>query len=89
MGIWYNLQPFDIVCGHLVCFFRFGMFGPKKSGNPASTPLPHAECFFLVTWDFPEWMARFQSTAPEKVARNQSPERQKCIQWLRNEAWGS
>jgi hypothetical protein len=29
------------------------------------------------------------SAAPEKVARNQSPERQKCIQWLRNEAWGS
>jgi hypothetical protein len=26
--IWY-------VCGHLLYFFRFGMFGPKKSGNPA------------------------------------------------------
>jgi hypothetical protein len=25
-AIWYNLQPLGIVCGHLVHFFRFGMF---------------------------------------------------------------
>jgi hypothetical protein len=30
-AIWYNLQPFGIVCGHLVYFFRFGMFGPRKN----------------------------------------------------------
>jgi hypothetical protein len=29
-AIWYTLQPFDIGCGHLVHFFRFGMFGPRK-----------------------------------------------------------
>jgi hypothetical protein len=32
--IWYNLQPFDIVCGHLVYFFRFGMLGPRKIWQP-------------------------------------------------------
>jgi xanthine/uracil permease len=39
----YNLWPFGIiylrlfgiVCGHLVYFSGFGMFGPQKSGNPA------------------------------------------------------
>jgi hypothetical protein len=30
-AVWYNIHwPFDIVCGHLVYFFRFGMFGPIK-----------------------------------------------------------
>jgi hypothetical protein len=34
-AIWYNLQPFAIVCGHLVnVFFRFGMFGPRKIWQP-------------------------------------------------------
>jgi hypothetical protein len=28
--IWYNLSPFGKVCGHLVYFFQFGKFGPKK-----------------------------------------------------------
>jgi hypothetical protein len=28
------LQPFGLVCGHLVYFFRFGMFGPRKIGQP-------------------------------------------------------
>jgi hypothetical protein len=27
---WYNVWPFGIVCGHLVYFLRFGMFGPRK-----------------------------------------------------------
>jgi hypothetical protein len=27
MVIWYNLWPFGIVCGHLLYFFQFGMFG--------------------------------------------------------------
>jgi hypothetical protein len=29
-AIWYNLWPFGIICGHLVYFSRFGMFGPRK-----------------------------------------------------------
>jgi hypothetical protein len=32
--IWYNLLPFSIVCGHLVHFLRFGMFGPRKIWQP-------------------------------------------------------
>jgi hypothetical protein len=31
---WYNLWPFGIVCGHLVYFLRFGMFGPRKIWQP-------------------------------------------------------
>jgi hypothetical protein len=34
MAIWYNLQPFGIVCGHLKYFFRFGMFGLRKIWQP-------------------------------------------------------
>jgi hypothetical protein len=33
-AIWYNLLPFGIVCGHLVYFLRFGMFGPRKIWQP-------------------------------------------------------
>jgi hypothetical protein len=33
-AIWYNLWLFGIVCGHVVYFSHFSMFGPKKSGNP-------------------------------------------------------
>jgi hypothetical protein len=29
--VWYNLCPFGIVCGHLVYFSRFSMFGPRKN----------------------------------------------------------
>jgi hypothetical protein len=32
--IWPFLWPFGIFYGHLVYFSRFGMFVPKKSGNP-------------------------------------------------------
>jgi hypothetical protein len=32
-AIWYNLQPFAIVCGHLVHFSVFGL-DQEKSGNP-------------------------------------------------------
>jgi hypothetical protein len=35
LAIWYNLWTFGVVCGHLKYFSRVGMFGPKKSGNPA------------------------------------------------------
>jgi hypothetical protein len=35
-AIWHNLQPFGIVCGHLVYFSRFGMFGPRKIWQPCS-----------------------------------------------------
>jgi hypothetical protein len=34
MAIWYNLWPFGIVCGHLLYFSQFGMFGPKKIWQP-------------------------------------------------------
>jgi hypothetical protein len=30
----HNLQPFGVLCGHLVYFFRFGMFGPRKLWQP-------------------------------------------------------
>jgi hypothetical protein len=33
-AIWYNVWPFGIVCGNLVYFSRFGMFGPRKSWQP-------------------------------------------------------
>jgi hypothetical protein len=33
-AIWYNLQPVGIVCGHLLYFFHFGMFGPRKIWHP-------------------------------------------------------
>jgi hypothetical protein len=34
MAIWYNLWPFGIVCGHLLYFSRFGMFGSRKIWQP-------------------------------------------------------
>jgi hypothetical protein len=34
MTIWYNIGLFGIVCGHLVYFSRFGMFGPRKIWQP-------------------------------------------------------
>jgi hypothetical protein len=33
-AIWHNVWPFGIVCGHLVYFSRFGMFGPRKIWQP-------------------------------------------------------
>jgi hypothetical protein len=30
----YNLRPFGLVCGHLVYFSRFGMFGTRKIWQP-------------------------------------------------------
>jgi hypothetical protein len=33
-AIWYNLWPFGLVCGHLVYFPHFGMFGPRKIWQP-------------------------------------------------------
>jgi hypothetical protein len=38
-AILFNLWPFGTVCGHLVLFPHFGMFGQRKSGNPAFNPL--------------------------------------------------
>jgi hypothetical protein len=35
-AIWYNLWPFGIVCGNLVYFSHFGMFGPRKIWQPWS-----------------------------------------------------
>ena len=37
-AIWYNLRSFGIVCGHLVYFLRFGMFGPRKIWQPSWCP---------------------------------------------------
>jgi hypothetical protein len=34
MAIWYNLWPFGIVCGHLLNFSQFGMFGPREIWQP-------------------------------------------------------
>jgi hypothetical protein len=34
MAIWYNLWPFDKVCGHLIYFSQFGMLGPRKIWQP-------------------------------------------------------
>jgi hypothetical protein len=36
IATWYNLRPFVIVCGHLLYFSRFGMFGPRKIWQPWS-----------------------------------------------------
>jgi hypothetical protein len=33
-AIWYNLWQCDIVCGHLVYFSHFGIFGPGKIWQP-------------------------------------------------------
>jgi hypothetical protein len=33
-AIWYILWQFVIVCGNLVYFSRFGMFGPRKIWQP-------------------------------------------------------
>jgi hypothetical protein len=33
---WYNFWPFGIVCGQLVYFLRFGMFGPRKIWQPCT-----------------------------------------------------
>jgi hypothetical protein len=40
MAIWYNLWPFEIVCGHLYYFSQFGMFGPRKIWQPWLTTSP-------------------------------------------------
>jgi hypothetical protein len=36
MAVWYNIWPFGILCGHLVYFSQFGMFGPRKIWQPFS-----------------------------------------------------
>jgi hypothetical protein len=34
IAIWPNVWQFGIVCGHLVHFSYFGMFGPRKIWQP-------------------------------------------------------
>jgi hypothetical protein len=34
MVIWHNVWQFGIVCGILVYFSQFGMFGPRKIWQP-------------------------------------------------------
>jgi hypothetical protein len=36
MAIWHNAWQFGIVCGRLVYFSHFGMFGPRKIWQPCS-----------------------------------------------------
>jgi hypothetical protein len=45
-AIWYKLWPFGIICGSWVYFSRFGMFGPRKSGNPGPLALESRETVF-------------------------------------------
>jgi hypothetical protein len=55
-SIWYNLWPFGIICGHLVYFSRFGVFGPRKSGNPVdevSTRLKRVLLAMCKNWSSP------------------------------------
>jgi hypothetical protein len=33
-AVWYNLWPSGKVCGHLLHFSHFGMFGPRKIWQP-------------------------------------------------------
>jgi hypothetical protein len=42
--IWYNLWPFGIVCGHLVYFSHFGMFGPREIWQPCCVPMKLSFC---------------------------------------------
>jgi hypothetical protein len=42
-AIWYNLWPFDIVCGHLVCHSQFIMLGPRKIWQPW-----FQECVYII-----------------------------------------
>jgi hypothetical protein len=34
MANWHDVWQFGIVCGHLVYFSHFGMFGPRKIWQP-------------------------------------------------------
>jgi hypothetical protein len=45
----FNLWQFGIVSVHLVYFSQFGMFGPKKSGNPGSYAYAYGASFCRQT----------------------------------------
>jgi hypothetical protein len=45
MAIWYNLWLFGIVCGHLLYFSQFGMFGQRKVWQPWYLALPSQHMF--------------------------------------------
>jgi hypothetical protein len=49
MAHWYNLWPFGIVCGHLLYFSQFGMFGPRKIWQHWSQ---HVNVIFLLLFIF-------------------------------------
>jgi hypothetical protein len=50
MAIWYNLWLFGIVCGNLLYFSRFGMFGPRKIWQPCSElDLASSPSYVMVT----------------------------------------
>jgi hypothetical protein len=48
MAIWYNLWPFGVVCGHLLYFSQFGIFGSRKIWQSCSSVLHFIGLFFFV-----------------------------------------
>jgi hypothetical protein len=56
IDIWYNLWQLDIVCGHLVYFPHFGMFGPRKIWQPCSRDIPEKGISSVKTF---EWAALY------------------------------
>jgi hypothetical protein len=48
MVMWYNVWPFGVVCGPLVYFPRFGMFGPRKLWQPWFEFLPGLSVLSLI-----------------------------------------
>jgi hypothetical protein len=46
--VWYNSWPFGIVCGHLVYFFQFGVFGPRKIWQPWTQDEIFFVFFFII-----------------------------------------
>jgi hypothetical protein len=60
-AIWYNLWPFGKVCGHLVYFFQFGMFGPRKIWQPC----PYVDHgIFILLKNYPLYHGGIRSHDP-------------------------
>jgi hypothetical protein len=61
-SIWYNLWPFGIVCGDLVNFSHFGIFGRRKIWQPClRSYIPRYNkkwclaSYRLLRWNRPRW----------------------------------
>jgi hypothetical protein len=50
MTFWYNIWPFGTVCGHLVYFSRFGMFGLRKMATLLWSPTTRNLCKAVVAF---------------------------------------